>query len=144
MLDASDNIGELQFFQEKFRPGQGIRCKVLAVDPDKHFLDLSAKAIKEDNRNFDQGTIVIGRVARIIPGKGINVQLSSHTYGRVFITDIDDVFQKNPLSQFEERQLVKCYFLGIDKSKDRIDLSLRPSRLGKGMLFFEFLPVYLF
>ncbi len=44
------------------------------------------------------GKVVIGRVSKLIPRTGLNVQLSAHTYGRVFMTDIDDDYKDDPLS----------------------------------------------
>lgn len=69
----------------------------------------------------------MGRIAKILPGVGVNMQLSPHTYGRVFITDIADDYTENPLAGLKEGDIRECYVLGAKGNK--IDLSLRPSRV---------------
>ena len=38
------------------------------------------------------GMVVPGRVSKITPMAGLNIQLFAHTYGRAFVTDLYDNF----------------------------------------------------
>lgn len=87
-----------------------------------------------------------------MPGIALIVQLSTHTYGRVFVTDIYDDYKPDPLEgspaltnssfspilillfrilDFQEGQYVQCFVLNSDSTNKYIDLSLRPSRVCK-------------
>jgi len=44
------------------------------------------------------GSITCGIVTKKVPGLALIVQLSTHTYGRVFVTDIYDEYKSDPLS----------------------------------------------
>jgi ribosomal protein S1 len=109
ILDTSNHVEILKNLAEHFKPGQGLRCKVMRIDAEKQDLDLSVKALyKEPNtastpQELKPGMIVPGRIARVILNAGLNVQLFSHTYGRVFITDISDDMKENPLEEFATR-----------------------------------------
>lgn len=113
VLDASDDIDELTFFQEKFRPGQLVKCRIMAIDSKNRKLDLSIRSANQKEiitpNDFKEGMIVPGRITKINSEESMNVQIASHTYGRVFITDVDDIYEKKPFSKFEELQFIQVY-----------------------------------
>eukprot|EP01116_Phalansterium_solitarium_P003177 TRINITY_DN1386_c1_g1_i1.p1 TRINITY_DN1386_c1_g1~~TRINITY_DN1386_c1_g1_i1.p1 ORF type:complete len:2083 (+),score=1015.05 TRINITY_DN1386_c1_g1_i1:162-6410(+) len=157
VLDTSDDMHDLTFFQERYRPGQLVRCQVLSVDTAKRSLDLtlnsSAAAAHAESvgkskkkksakpqpqpqptasrvKQLVPGAVVPGRVSKLVPGVGLMVQLGAHRYGRVHLTDLSDVFRPEPLAVFEPLQFVKCYVVAVSPDKSRVDLSLRASRVG--------------
>jgi rRNA biogenesis protein RRP5 len=140
ILDVSNDLNILRNLTGHFRPGQGVKLKILRVDPEKQDLDLSIKALFQEKnaaatpQELKAGMVIPGRIARILLNRGLYLQLFSHTYGRAFITDLDDNLIADPLSAFAERvgEVVECFVLGVNERQDGlIDLSLRASRLSR-------------
>eukprot|EP01018_Ginkgo_biloba_P021204 Gb_10495 [translate_table: standard] len=139
ILDSSSEPIELQSFEKRFIVGHAIDCRILSLDKKKGILDLTLRFGKEKCRNgIQEGDIVGGRIARIMPGVGgLTVQIGPHTYGRVHFTELGDIFTENPLYGYKRGQFVKCKVLKVNpaaNSNVQIDLSLRRSRGGSGTL----------
>lgn len=137
ILDVSDDVEILSNIKEHFRPGKGVKCKVMRVDIEKQDLDLSIKAVEDNPKKaytpdkLAEGMIVPGRIARVVLNQAVYVQLFGHTYGRAFITDLFDDYIEDPIGEYakKEGQIVRCYILGTNRTNNEIDVSLRPSRV---------------
>lgn len=125
ILDMSDSAKDIRDLSEKYAVGTAVTCYVKHVDTQKKALDLTL--VPNKGTEIKPGTVVLGRISKILPGVGVNMQLSPHTYGRVFITDIADDYTENPLADLKEGDVRECYVLGAKGNK--VDLSLRPSRV---------------
>jgi len=75
--------------------------------------------------------ILNGRISRVVLNTGVNIQLFSHVYGQAYLTDVYDEFRKDPLDEYSSKvgDIVQCYVLDVDKKKNKVDVSLRDSRL---------------
>jgi len=126
VLDAADDVATLQHFGSHFKPGQRLDgATVLARDLARRTLDLTLR--KEGGAKLKVGAVVPGRVTKLLPGVGLNVQLGARKFGRVHLTDLRDVWTDAPLQGVTEGQFVRC---AVAHAGDKIDLSLRASRGG--------------
>ncbi|KAJ3219810.1 Protein RRP5, partial [Clydaea vesicula] len=125
ILECSEKIKILENLANNFKEGQSIRCTVIAKDNVKNSVDLTFK--DESMRSLQVEKIVPGIISDIKKESGLTVQLGARSYGRVHLTDIRDKFTDNPTKGFIKGELVNCFIL--NKTDDKIDLSLRPSRL---------------
>jgi ribosomal protein S1 len=73
------------------------------------------------------GSVLPDRVAKLLPGVGLNVQLGARLFGRVHLTDVRDRWTEAPLEGVAEGQFVRCC---VVHAGDKLDLSLRASRGG--------------
>eukprot|EP00727_Mastigamoeba_balamuthi_P004366 m51a1_g13928 putative protein RRP5 homolog (1614) ;mRNA; r:833552-838740 len=129
ITDASDDVEELRALAagslpERMAAPARLQATVIAVDAKRHSVDLSLVAPRGAPA---VGDVVVGRIAKIAPKIGVNVQLGAHTYGQAFITDLDDRIRADPFDGIAEGQIVAAKVLS---SSPRIDLSLRQSDLG--------------
>eukprot|EP01130_Rhizamoeba_saxonica_P018644 TRINITY_DN9400_c0_g1_i1.p1 TRINITY_DN9400_c0_g1~~TRINITY_DN9400_c0_g1_i1.p1 ORF type:complete len:1891 (-),score=497.58 TRINITY_DN9400_c0_g1_i1:96-5768(-) len=137
ILDVSNDVQVLSNLKDHYAPGQGVTFKVMRIDAKREVVDLSIKAVEEDENvpytpnEIEEGMIITGRISRVVLKSGINIQLFSHVYGRAFLTDIYDDFKLDPCIPYVNKvgEFVKCYVLGVDKKSNRVDLSLRPTRV---------------
>jgi len=128
LLDSSDDVSDVLKFTGRFSVGQRMsKCLVVARDLSRRSLDLT---LKKKGMELKEGALVPGRIAKLLPDAGLNVQLGSHTFGRVNLTDLRDHFVVDPLKGMSEGQLVKCCVVKLGDNGRRIDLSLRTSRGG--------------
>ncbi|KAL5545605.1 hypothetical protein UlMin_005292 [Ulmus minor] len=154
ILDSSCEPSELSEFRKRFHVGNVVLGHVLSFNRDKKllrlvlhpFIDTSSKVLDDaapkvddqvsiSNENvaahFCEGSIIGGRVSKILPGVGgITVQIGPHLYGRVHFTELTDSWVSDPLSGYHEGQFVKCKVQEIIqkfKGTFQIDLSFRTS-----------------
>ena len=57
-----------------------------------------------------KGNIVAGKITKVLPCKGLTVQLPGKKLGMVFPTDIRDDFKENPTEDYQLNQLVRSVF----------------------------------
>lgn len=135
-----------------FKPGQVMKCRVIASDAgdQKLILSFNPKSTKKEPKEKDpkkkekkvspgsvddlkEGQIIKGKVDRVILNNGLSIQIFPRIYGRVFITDISDNYKEDPLSEWSQKTgtEVECYIMAIKKTDTgtHIDLSMRNSRL---------------
>jgi rRNA biogenesis protein RRP5 len=95
LLDSSDDVSDVLKFTGRFSVGQRMsKCLVVARDLSRRSLDLT---LKKKGMELKEGALVPGRIAKLLPEAGLNVQLGSHTFGRVNLTDLRDHFVEDPL-----------------------------------------------
>ena len=154
ILDSSCEPSELSEFRKRFHVGNAVLGHVLSFNRDKKllrlvlhpFINTSSKVLddaapKVDDQvsishanvaaHFCEGSIIGGRVSKILPGVGgITVQIGPHLYGGVHFTELTDSWVSDPLNGYHEGQFVKCKVLEIIqkfKGTFQIDLPFRTS-----------------
>lgn len=165
VLDSSTNPKELAKFQDRFKVGTAVSCRVKSIDLEKGALDLTLKSTAAntkkaefevpqiDNQHLltgvasaigveiEKGDILGGRVARVNPGVGgLSVQIAPSLFGRVHVTHLSDYWQDYPATGFKEGQFVTCVVLEVGKSlsgRPQVDLTLRPTLGGSPGTVFD-------
>ncbi|MCO5547403.1 hypothetical protein L7F22_000851 [Adiantum nelumboides] len=137
VLDSSTDPIQLGRFKARYKTGQAVRCRIEKIDPDSGKLDFSLRDLDPASEYQEVCEVKIndvlgGRVSKILPGVGgLGVQIGSHIFGRVHITQLHDIWKDNPALDFKVGQFVKCIVLDVSKSEDggtnQVDLSLRQS-----------------
>ncbi|RMX67697.1 hypothetical protein DD238_001480 [Peronospora effusa] len=133
-IEVSDDVNAVRAFQDDFPVGKRVKCFVLQVDADKKVVDLSMirSSSAQDKAVIKPGTIVNGVISTkksAIRPPSIMVQLGTHTFGRVCITELLAEWENNMLElpQFAANKVVRCVVLSTTDS--HIDLSLRSDAL---------------
>ena len=155
VLDSSTNPKELAKFQDRFKVGTAVSCRVKSMDHEKGTLDLTLKSTVANTKKaefevpqidneqlmtgvasatgveIEKGDILGGRVVRVNPGVGgLSVQIAPSLFGRVHVTHLSDFWQDDPATGFKEGQFVTCVVLEVGKSlsgRPQVDLTLRQS-----------------
>ncbi|KAF7723464.1 rRNA bioproteinsis protein rrp5 [Apophysomyces ossiformis] len=129
----SSNVDVANEFQKHFIAGEALKVSVLAVDPEKGILDFvhldeSNVPLVHDIESVSEGQILNACVNKV-DRKDVFVQVGSNVPGRIHMTDLFDSYIENPTAKFERGQVVRCMVVGVDSNRNRVDLSMRPSRL---------------
>ena len=150
ILDLSPHaLIDLKTWQSNHSLGSILPVFVKSVNHSRRQLDFSlnktttitnTKNEKGENKNEEElkeGEVVMGTINIHSKYKGkalrLNVQLQSHIYGKVFLTDVSDNYTSDPFKSFKDGDVVRCFIL--ENTTDsvnhthKIDLSLRPSRV---------------
>ncbi|CAI5742333.1 unnamed protein product [Peronospora destructor] len=133
-IEVSDDVKAVRAFQDDFPVGKRVKCFVLQVDADKKLIDLSMfrSSSARGKAVVKPGTIVNGVLSTkksAIRPPSLMVQLGTHTFGRVCITELLAEWDHNMLElpQFAANKVVRCVVLSTTDS--HIDLSLRSDAL---------------
>jgi len=87
MLVALPHFADPAITLGALAPGQPLRCFVLACDSERRHVDLGLAAPPADAGGPPAlGASLPGRVAKVVPGVGLYVQLPQHRSGRVALT----------------------------------------------------------
>ena len=131
LLDASNDVALLSHVHEAFPVGSALCAHVLRVDTEKGRLDLSARKDPSDRpltmNDLTSGMVLPARVTKISQNQ-VLVQLSDALSGPVHLTSLQDDFSKASPSSFQKNQILRVCVTGVDPSRERVSLSLRPSR----------------
>ncbi|XP_041477321.1 protein RRP5 homolog [Lytechinus variegatus] len=127
-LNFSRHASNLENPESYFKPGQARRAKVVRQDSKHKLLELSMSGSSETT--FEVGSVVNCKVTNIRENK-VHVQLPFGHHGSAFLTDIDDIYQENPLERFEHQMYHRCCILETCKDKQGFVISMRPSRIKK-------------
>ncbi|EXJ78762.1 hypothetical protein A1O1_09164 [Capronia coronata CBS 617.96] len=130
--DVSDDLSLAGNMEKNFPIGSALRVHVLAVDPEKIRLDLTARsdglAGSLTIKDISKGLVLPGRVTKI-SDHNILVQLSDQTVGAVDLIDMaDDYSEANP-AQFQKNEVLRVCVLSVDVPNKKIQLSTRPSKV---------------
>jgi rRNA biogenesis protein RRP5 len=135
LSELSNDPKIVENFKKNFLEGQIYPCYILNKNTKKGLLDISLRDAVDGKKevktidNVKVGDILMGKVIKVNENKGINIRINNRLIGRAYITDIKDVFEKNPTKDFKVGQIVSTYVLNVDKSNKQVDLSLRKSRV---------------
>ncbi|KAF7195624.1 rRNA biogenesis protein rrp5 [Pseudocercospora fuligena] len=127
LMDLSDDVGQLQNVENRFRVGCALQVKVKSVDASSNKLDLTTKetlTLKE----LSVGMVVPARVTRISE-HGITVVVAENIVCHVPLVELsDDYDQANP-GQHSKNDIVRVCVVGLDLPGKRVYVSLRPSKV---------------
>ena len=125
--DTSSTLKVSNALLKNFNPGQRVKCWVKKVTPGG--LNLS---LIEPNDDVAVGTVVTGKVTKVLEEAGLIVKVMQGVTGRVFLTNLADSYKKEPTKNFAVGQTVKCLVVATkDKGngKQEMELSLRASHV---------------
>ena len=137
LSELSNDPKIVENFKSNFLEGQIYPCYILNKNVKKGLLDISLRDAvngKKEVKTIDNvkpGDILMGKIIKVNENKGINIRINKGLIGRAYITDIKDVFEKNPTKDFKVGQVVSTYVLNVDKNNKQVDLSLRKSRINQ-------------
>jgi rRNA biogenesis protein RRP5 len=132
LMDLSDDVGQLQNVENRFRVGCALNVKVKAVDVGTGRLDLTARrnesAAELDLKDLQPGMVLPARVMKSAE-RAVTVQFANDLVCHVPLVELgDDYDQVNP-AQFNKNAIVRACVVGIDAPNKRAFLSLRPSKV---------------
>jgi rRNA biogenesis protein RRP5 len=114
----------------KFKVGTMVKTRVIGKDASRNAIDLTFNIGEECA--VKAGNTVTGRVSSTTTEAGMTVQIGAREYGRVHLCDISDVAGEKPAAAYKRGDFVDCYVLLVDAENNKIDLSVRESRLNGG------------
>jgi rRNA biogenesis protein RRP5 len=129
-MDASDDLSLLTDVEKNFPIGSALKVQVTAVDAQKGHLNLSAKQ-GYDKLAFEDvsvGMTLPGRVTKVTERQVI-MQLGEALVGAVNLIDLADDFSKANPTVHNKNEVLRACVIAVDKSKKKISLSLRPSKV---------------
>ncbi|KAM7184664.1 rRNA biogenesis protein rrp5 [Rhypophila sp. PSN 637] len=132
IMEASDDLTQLNEISESFPIGSALKVRVVSVDAEKERLDFSARSpdSKKDLTwdTIQQNMVLAGKISKVTD-RQIVVKLSETLGGPVHLADLaDDFDEANPL-KYRTGDYVRVAVAGLDKPNKRIRLSTRPSRV---------------
>ncbi|XP_030842281.1 protein RRP5 homolog [Strongylocentrotus purpuratus] len=127
-LNLSKHASTLENPESYFKPGQVHRAKVVRQDNEHNMLELSMSGCIATT--FEVGSVVNCKVTKILENKA-QVQLPYGLQGSMFATDIDDIYQENPLERFEHHKYHRCCISEASTGKHGASVSMRPSQVKK-------------
>ncbi|EEA29009.1 rRNA biogenesis protein rrp5 [Talaromyces marneffei ATCC 18224] len=130
-IDLSDDLSTLADLESNYPVGSALKVRVTGIDLDKGHLDLSVKSGSARDLSFDKlsrGMILPGRVTKVTE-KQIIMQLSDTLVGAVNLTDMADDYSKIDTTIYKKNEILRACIIDLDKSKKKIFLSLRPSKV---------------
>ncbi|KAL4878878.1 hypothetical protein BJY04DRAFT_220710 [Aspergillus karnatakaensis] len=129
-VDATDDLSILADVEKQFPIGCAMKFHVTSVDAAKGHIDLSARE-GSDKLTFDDlsvGMILPTRVTRVTDRQVI-MQLNNTLVGAVDLINMADDFSKADPHTYQKNEVVRSCIIGVDKSNQKIYLSLRPSKV---------------
>ncbi|CAK3974397.1 rRNA biogenesis RRP5 [Lecanosticta acicola] len=131
LMDLSDDIGQLQNVESRFRIGCALQVTVKNVDTASNRLDLTARQTDSDKaltiQDLSPGMVLPGRVTKSSE-RFVTVQLSEHLSGVVPLAELSDDFDQTNPGSFRRHDIVRVCVLEVDQPNKKVYLSLRPSR----------------
>jgi predicted RNA-binding protein with RPS1 domain len=118
VVESASDPSDMRKFKQRFKLGDAVKCRVVAVEAKTHSLELSCKALGSGvNGRLEVGDVMTGRVSKVLPGiKGLLVQVGIHNVGHVAITELGDRWRERPLEGFATGQFVKCAVLDVTEN----------------------------
>ena len=111
--------------------GQTIKARVVHVDTKHKAINLSLQK-NDPYKAFDKsGSIILGKIVKLVSGRGILVEIAPNRNGFVHITEISDTYQKKIVKSMKIGKYHKFYVLPSMESDKHVPLSLRQSKLSK-------------
>lgn len=131
-MDVSDDISLLNDLTKNFPIGSALKARVTKVDVANNRLDLSARSGSSSDpltlEEISKGMVMPGIVTKVAE-RQIMVQLSENLSGPVHLMDLADDYSKADPNSYQKNQIVRVCVKDVDVTKNRISLSVRPSRV---------------
>lgn len=132
LMDLSDDIGQLQNVESRFRIGCALQVTVKSVDPSSNRLDLTARQADPEKaltiQDLSPGMVMPARVTKSSE-RYVTVQLSENLSGVVPLVELSDDFDQANPGTYRRNDIVRVCVLDVDQANKKVFLSLRPSRV---------------
>lgn len=132
LMDLSDDVGQLQNVENRFRIGCALRVNVKAVDISAGRLDLTAK---QDNastplalKDLSPGMVLPARVIKATE-RAVSVELAKNLVAHVPLVELSDDYDSINLMQYSKNDIVRACVISVDAPNKRAFVSLRPSKV---------------
>ncbi len=114
---------------DQFKIGQQVKCKVLAMDPNRQRVELGIKQMLPNPwvkkvRKYPVGSTVEGKVTSVLQF-GAFVKIDKDLEGLVHVSEMADGKRVNPYEEISEGEKVKVKVIGVDEDERKIDLSIK-------------------
>lgn len=132
LMDLSDDVGQLQNVENRFRIGCALQATIKSVDASTSRLDLTAR--RNDSagpltvRDLMPGMVLPARVTKSSE-RFIYVQISDSVTGTIPLVELSDNYDQADPTQYQKNDVVRVCILAVDKPNKRVYLSLRPSKV---------------
>ena len=112
-----------------YKKGEDIETVVLAVDAERERISLGIKQLEQDPMSsflgeYDKGSIVEG-VIKEVDAKGVVVELPDGVEGHIRASELGRDRVDDARRVFKEGDKVEAKFLGVDRKKRAISLSIK-------------------
>ncbi|KAI9754902.1 MAG: hypothetical protein M4579_004502 [Chaenotheca gracillima] len=131
-IDLSDDVSLLKDVDNNFPIGSALRVRVTGIDLKHSRLDLSARSSNSSGPlTFDtltKGTVLPGRVTKVSE-RLLIVQLESTIAGPIFLTELEDDYDKANPTTYVKDEIVRVCVTDVDIPNKKVSLSTRPSKV---------------
>lgn len=129
IFEVSDDPIILSDLFSAFKEGQAVKCNIIAINPEKHIVDISLidKKEKDTFENLQTGKVMVGKIERFDNVYGATVKFSATLHGRVHLCDINDKLEPNFAQTINTGKFVKVVVVDVDLERRKIFLSMKES-----------------
>jgi rRNA biogenesis protein RRP5 len=132
LMDLSDDVGQLQNVEKRFRVGCALKVTVKAIDLSNNRLDLTAREATTTGpltlRDLKPGMVVPARVTKVNE-RSVLVEIADNLAGPVPLVELSDDYEQANTAQYNKNEIVRVCVLGVDLPNKRAFLSMRPSKV---------------
>jgi rRNA biogenesis protein RRP5 len=127
IFEISKDLSILDDLHAHFSEGQAIECHIIALNKEKHIVDLSLIGNEEKYtfENLKIGTVLNGKFTAFNPAQGATVKISANLHGRVHLTDIHEVLKTDLAEYAPIGKFVKVVVVDVDIANRKIALSMK-------------------
>lgn len=130
--DVSDDLSLAGNLPRNFPVGSALRVHVLAVEPEKNRLDLTARSDGSSSSvtlaNISKGLVLPGRVTKV-SDHNVIIQLSDQVVGAVELIDMADDYNEANAAKYQKNDVLRVCVLSVDAANKKVNLSTRPSKV---------------
>ncbi|KAM3422925.1 rRNA biogenesis protein rrp5 [Cercospora zeina] len=132
LMDLSNDVGQLQNVENRFRVGCALRVKVQAADISTGRLDLTARQDEASAaltiKDLSSGMVLPARVIKSTE-RAVTVELAKDLICHVPLVELSDDYDQINLAQYNKNDIVRVCVVGVDAPNKRAFVSLRPSKV---------------
>ncbi|USW50057.1 Putative rRNA biogenesis protein Rrp5 [Septoria linicola] len=132
LMDLSDDVGQLQNVENRFRVGCALRVKVKSADVSAGRLDLTAKQDDASTalalKDLSPGMVLPARVIKSTE-RAVSVELAKNLVCHVPLVELTDDYDQINLAQYSKNDIVRACVVNVDAPNKRAFVSLRPSKV---------------
>ncbi|CAK1362185.1 unnamed protein product [Cercospora beticola] len=132
LMDLSNDVGQLQNVENRFRVGCALRVKVKAADISTGRLDLTARQDEASAaltlKDLSPGMVLPARVIKSTE-RAVTVELAKDLICHVPLVELSDDYDEVNLAQYNKNDIVRVCVIGVDTPNKRAFVSLRPSKV---------------
>lgn len=131
-MDVSDDVSQLNDISKNFPVGSALRAKVLKVNVENNWLDLSARSDGSSAsltlKDLSKSMVLPGRITKVTE-RQVMVQLSESLSAPIHLVDLADDYSNADPTTYEKNQTVRVWIKDMDVPNKKITLSARPSKV---------------